>query len=217
MHKIIATLFAVGLMVGPASASETLDVMRTVWQFVGSFNKGDVKTALGDCAAQSSIIDEFPPYIWQGATGCADWSKDFAAYIKKNNMTDPKVTLGLLRHVDVSGDRAYVVVPANFTFKKMVGGLTSSLQSGQWLCRRSRIVGLSQAGRGRSISGGIIDRCGSSTTVPSFSSHQTGSGYALVSPRPSSRSRNSANISTHGSRLAERTQFSLAISKVAIR
>ncbi len=118
MHKVIAALFAVALMAGSASASETLDVMRTVWQFVGSFNKGDVKTALGDCAAQSSIIDEFPPYSWQGATGCADWSNDFDAYIKKNGMTDPKVTLGLLRHVDVSGDRAYVVVPANFTFKK---------------------------------------------------------------------------------------------------
>ena len=118
MHKVIAALFAVAFMAGSASASETLDVMRTVWQFVGSFNKGDVKTALGDCAAQSSIIDEFPPYSWQGATGCADWSNDFDAYIKKNGMTDPKVTLGLLRHVDVSGDRAYVVVPANFTFKK---------------------------------------------------------------------------------------------------
>ena len=118
MHKMIAALFAVGLMAGSASASETLDVMRTVWQFVGSFNKGDVKTALGDCAAQSSIIDEFPPYIWLGATACADWSNDFDAYIKKNGMTGPKVTLGLLRHVDVSGDRAYVVVPANFTFKK---------------------------------------------------------------------------------------------------
>lgn len=118
MHKVIAALFAVALTAESASASETLDVMRTVWQFVGSFNKGDVKTALGDCAAQSSIIDEFPPYSWQGATGCADWSNDFDAYIKKNGMTGPKVTLGLLRHVDVSGDRAYVVVPANFTFKK---------------------------------------------------------------------------------------------------
>ena len=118
MHKVIAALFAVALTAKSASASETLDVMRTVWQFVGSFNKGDVKTALGDCAAQSSIIDEFPPYSWQGATGCADWSNDFDAYIKKNGMTGPKVTLGLLRHVDVSGDRAYVVVPANFTFKK---------------------------------------------------------------------------------------------------
>jgi len=116
MHKIIAVFFAIALMAGSASASEMLDVMRTVWQYVDSFNKGDVKTALSDCAAQSSIIDEFPPYLWQGATGCADWSKDFDAYIKKNGMTGPKVTLGTLTHVDVSGDRAYVVIPATFRY-----------------------------------------------------------------------------------------------------
>jgi hypothetical protein len=29
----------------------TLDAMRTVWQQVASFNKGDVKTALADCRA----------------------------------------------------------------------------------------------------------------------------------------------------------------------
>ena len=118
MHKIIATLFAIGLMVGSASASETTDVMRTVRHFVDSINGGDVKTALGDCAAQSSIIDEFPPYIWQGATGCADWSNDLDAYGKKNGITDQKVTLGISSHVDVTGDRAYVVAPAHLTFKQ---------------------------------------------------------------------------------------------------
>jgi hypothetical protein len=116
MRRIIATLFAIALMAGSASASDDLDVMRTVWHFVAAFNKGDVKVALGDCAAQSSIIDEFPPYVWQGATGCSDWSNDFAAYSKKNGMTGAKVTLGRLRHVDVSGDRAYVVIPATFAF-----------------------------------------------------------------------------------------------------
>jgi len=139
MYKIIAALIAIMLMAGSASASETLDVMRTVWQFVAAFNKGDLKTALSDCAAQSSIIDEFPPYSWQGATGCADWSNDFDAYIKKNGMTDPKVTLGLLRHVDVSGDRAYVVVPANFTFKK--NGKRINERNSIWTLALQKIAG----------------------------------------------------------------------------
>jgi hypothetical protein len=116
MRKVIAALFAVALMAGSASASDKLDVMRTVWRYVDSFNKGDVKTALSDCAAQSSIIDEFPPYTWQGATACADWSNDFDAFSKKNGFTDPKVTLGGPTHIDVTGDRAYVVVPASFAY-----------------------------------------------------------------------------------------------------
>jgi ketosteroid isomerase-like protein len=130
MHKIIAALFAIALSIGSASGSELTDVMRTVWHFTDSFNKGDVKTAVGDCAAQSSIIDEIPPYLWQGATGCADWSNDFDAYIKKNSMTDLKVTLLRLRHIDVTGDHAYVVIPANFTFK----------QKGKWFTEHRSIL-----------------------------------------------------------------------------
>jgi len=139
MYKIIVALIAIMLMAGSASASETLDVMRTVWHYVDSVNKGDVKTALGDCAAQSSIIDEFPPYLWQGATGCADWSSDFDAYVKKNGMTDPKVTLGLLRHADVAGDRAYVVVPATFTFKK--NGKRFNERSSIWTLALQKVAG----------------------------------------------------------------------------
>ena len=121
MHKIIAVLFAAALLAGSASASDTIPapdkiaVMRPIRQFVDSFNGGDLKTV---CAAQSAIIDEFPPYLWQGATACADWSNDFDAYREKNGITDPKITLGLGQHVDVTGDRAYVVVPAHLTFKQ---------------------------------------------------------------------------------------------------
>ena len=116
MSKIVAGLFAIALMVGSASASEKTDVMRPILQFVDSFNRGDVKTMLGGCAAQTSIIDEFPPYIWQGATGCADWSYDFNAYAKKNAITDPKLILGGKTYVDVTRDHAYVVVTAHFSF-----------------------------------------------------------------------------------------------------
>ena len=64
MRKIIATLFAIALMARSASASDDLDVMRTVWHFVSAFNKGDVKTALGDCAAQSSDSWRITGWAW---------------------------------------------------------------------------------------------------------------------------------------------------------
>ncbi len=118
MRRIIAALFAIAVAAGPAAASDKTDVMATVRQYVAAFNKGDVKTGLGYCAAQSAIIDEFPPYQWQGATGCADWANDFAAFIKKNGITDPIVTLGRPKYVIVTGDRAYVVVSASYAFKE---------------------------------------------------------------------------------------------------
>jgi len=117
MHKIIAALFSTLLLLGSASASDELDVIRTVRQFIDSFNKGDLKAALNTCAGQSAIIDEFPPYAWQGPTGCADWLRDFDAYAKKNGITNPTAVLGR-SHVDVTEGRAYMVTPTRFTFKK---------------------------------------------------------------------------------------------------
>ncbi|HEX3342063.1 MAG TPA: hypothetical protein VHT68_23160 [Pseudolabrys sp.] len=59
MRKITAALFSTLLLLGSASASDELDVIRTVRQFLDCFNKGDLKVALNTCAALSAIIDEF--------------------------------------------------------------------------------------------------------------------------------------------------------------
>lgn len=103
---------------GSASATEQTSVMASVHQFIDGLNKGDAKSAVAACASPASIIDEFPPHEWQGATACADWANAFAAFSKKNGLTDEIVTLGKPRHVDVTDNRAYVVVPANFAFKQ---------------------------------------------------------------------------------------------------
>jgi len=118
--------FAVALAVVPAAASETTDVMAVVHQFIDGINKGDMKTAIAACAAPSSIVDEFPPYGWQGATGCADWANDYDGYNKKNGITDGVATLGKPKHVDITGDRAYAVIPASYTFKQNGKQVTES-------------------------------------------------------------------------------------------
>jgi hypothetical protein len=92
--------------------------MVPVHQFVDGFNKGDSKSAVAACADRASIIDDFPPHEWQGGGACAAWLKDYEADAKKNGITDFVVTLDKPRHLDVSGDRAYAVIPANYTFKK---------------------------------------------------------------------------------------------------
>lgn len=115
---IAVTLMMVPVVASAVAASDKTDVIAVVHQFNDSLNKGDTKTALAACAAPSSIVDEFPPYEWQGATACADWANDFGAYNTKSGITDPIATLGKPRHVDITGDRAYVVVPATYTYKQ---------------------------------------------------------------------------------------------------
>ena len=125
MRRIIIA-FAVAMAAAPAVASDATDIVAAVHQFIDGMNKGATKSALATCAAPSSIVDEFPPYAWQGATACADWANDFEAFNKKSGITDPIATLGKPKHVDITGDRAYVVVPATYTYKQNGKKVTES-------------------------------------------------------------------------------------------
>jgi ketosteroid isomerase-like protein len=118
MLLIAITLAFAPLTQTSAASPDQAAVMTTIRQFVDAFNKGDVKTAAAACADQTSIVDEFPPHEWHGSGACAKWMQDFDADSKKNGITDPVVTLGRPKHVDVAGDRAYVVVPADYAFKQ---------------------------------------------------------------------------------------------------
>jgi hypothetical protein len=100
----------------PGSAATA--VLTPIRQFVDGFNKGDAKLMLASCADQTSILDEFPPHEWHGPGACAKWGSDFEADAKKNGITDGVVTLGKPSHVDITADRAYVVVPANYSYKQ---------------------------------------------------------------------------------------------------
>lgn len=117
MHKLLGALVLAALLAGPAAASEQSDVVARVHQFVDGFNKGDTATALAACADEAFIIDDFSPYAWHGAGACSTWMNAFDANAKKSGITDGIVTLATPRHVDITADQAYVVVPATFKYK----------------------------------------------------------------------------------------------------
>ena len=140
MRNLMITLAVAVLMTGPllaAEKSEKADVMGVVNQLMDAFNKGDQKTVLALCVDDMSILDEFPPHEWHGPGAFSKWFADYDADAKKKGITDGKVTIGKPRHVDVTGDRAYVVAPANYTYKqngkpkKQAGEDTYTLQKGK--------------------------------------------------------------------------------------
>jgi hypothetical protein len=136
--KVVLALAVTVLTAGAAAASEQDDVMKVVRQWVESLNKGDPQTAIAACAEQTSIIDEFPPHEWHGPGTCSKWVADLTAFNKSIGLTDGIVTLKKPRRVDVTADRAYVVVPTDFRYKENgkdgaeLGALfTVALQKGQ--------------------------------------------------------------------------------------
>ena len=118
MSHVLLVIVLTALGQGTAATPERSTVLVPVHQFIDSLNKGDLTTAVAACAQETEIIDEFPPYEWHGAGGCGKWADSFAADAKANGITEPVVTLGSPRHVDVIGDHAYAVIPATYTFKK---------------------------------------------------------------------------------------------------
>ena len=122
MQKLLLGLAAMLVAVAsPAHAQQTApqsDVMAVVNRFVDGFNKGDTKALVGACAAQTSIIDEFPPYEWHGTGACRSWANDYNANAKKEGTTDAVVSLTKPTHLDVTGGRAYVVIPSNYSWKQ---------------------------------------------------------------------------------------------------
>ena len=112
------TIFGIAFACAAATAAlpEATGPMAAVRQYVDAFNKGDVEAMAANCAVPTSVLDGLAPHVWQGPTACRDWYRDVLAAGEKEGATGYFVTLGEPRHVDVTGDRAYVVVPATMKF-----------------------------------------------------------------------------------------------------
>jgi len=117
MHRVLLAITLTIATSGFSGASDKTDVMVPVHQFVDSFNKGDATTSTAGCSYVTSILDDFPPHEWHGANACAKWMASYSAFTKGNEIADMIIALGDPRHVDITADRAYVVVPASYTLK----------------------------------------------------------------------------------------------------
>ena len=82
-----------------------------------AFNKGDAKGMAATFAVPGSILDGMAPHLWQGPTTAQDWYRDVLIEGKQHGASDYFVTMGEPLHNNVTGDSAYVVVPATMTFK----------------------------------------------------------------------------------------------------
>lgn len=113
-----ALVAAVALWAAPqiCAASDSADAMATITKAIMAFNHGDLKGFAALCTSPASIIDDFPPHSWTGASACDDWAAAYAAANKASDVSNATVVLGTPWHVNVTGNRAYVVVPASLRY-----------------------------------------------------------------------------------------------------
>ena len=118
-------------LAAPASAQTAdADVMAPIQKFIDSFNKGDTAAAAATHAAGAdlTITDEVAPYLWRGPKAFQSWSADLESDAKKNGITDPLVTLSAPTRTERSGDQAYVIVPAVYSFKQRGAAMREAAQ-----------------------------------------------------------------------------------------
>lgn len=92
------------------------DPMVGVLRYVDAFNASDVNAMAATCADPMQILDGMSPHVWQGPTASDDWYADVLAEGEHLGASGYRIALADPRHMDVTGDNAYVVVPATMTF-----------------------------------------------------------------------------------------------------
>ena len=124
-----------------SSTPSESDLTAPLQQLVDAANVGDSRLIQAAFTSPASILDGFPPYAWQGPTAVADWWSEWEAHTKSSGITGAHLALGRAQEVEVSGDRAYLVVPAAIELvrdgnrTKSTGSLTAALKKvgPQWL------------------------------------------------------------------------------------
>ena len=95
---------------------DSVDPMAAVRQYVEAFNNGDESAMAAACADPMQILDGMPPHVWQGPTAAQDWYRDALNEAEHAGASGLHIEVGEPRHVDVTGDYAYVVVPVTFAY-----------------------------------------------------------------------------------------------------
>ena len=93
--------------------STPLDAVR---QYIAGFNDGDIETMAATFDVPGSILDGMAPHLWLGPTATQDWYRDVLTEGEHHGASGYFVTLDEPMHENITGDSAYVAIPATMTF-----------------------------------------------------------------------------------------------------
>src|SRR5690242_10491920 len=112
--------------------------MAAVRQYIDGFNKGDAKLMAATFAVPGSILDGMAPHVWHGPTAAENWYRDVLIEGKQHGASDYFVTVGEPLHNNITGDSAYVVVPATMNKQVTQSGafFTVALRMAAWAWTR---------------------------------------------------------------------------------
>ena len=99
-----------------ACADDKEDLRSAVRQFVDAYSRGDAKAIVEMCSDGASVLYDVPPYRWSGPHSCALWLQDVKNEERRIGISNTVARIERIRHVIVSGKRAYVTADLYFSF-----------------------------------------------------------------------------------------------------
>lgn len=95
------------------SAAEPL---AAVQKYIAAFNDGDETAMSSMFATDGVIVDGMAPHVWLGPSAAKDWYRDVQVEAGHHGASGYAVTLDEPLHHDITGDTAYLVIPATMRF-----------------------------------------------------------------------------------------------------
>ncbi|WEH12980.1 nuclear transport factor 2 family protein [Streptomyces sp. VNUA24] len=96
----------------PSRDAENAAVEDVVRHHVLALNSADEDAIAEDWAPSGTLVDAFPPFVWDGDAPTRKWWKDLQAAIGSAGLTTVEFELGDWQRVFVAGDHAYAVAHA---------------------------------------------------------------------------------------------------------
>src|SRR3954471_7135763 len=114
-----AAALALSLLAGGALAQLSPGsgpVLATITRMTDAVNRGDAPTAFAAFTAAPMIIEDLAPYRWQGPGTPQAWLEGMAANAQAHGIATINMKLSPPTRVDVTQDRAYVIVPGRLSY-----------------------------------------------------------------------------------------------------
>ncbi len=117
MRKLLcAAALVLSAIPAAAATTDADDVKTAIRQLIADSNAGNDAAFRTDLAEPALFVDEYPPFHWLG--GKDGWLNAFNAYNAQNGVTAVHTKPLAFRRVNVSGDRAYVVLRSLYTYRQ---------------------------------------------------------------------------------------------------
>ncbi len=108
--------------------SERADVRTVVASMVDAVNRGDLAAATAAFTAEPVIVEDIPPFRWQGRSAVADWLAAMGDTALQLGVITVIMELGRQGRTEIAADRAYALFSGHLHMSLPGGELAANGQ-----------------------------------------------------------------------------------------